>query len=102
MPGDLRQAPLTRRRAEEALALQRRVLAAKADHQLEEAQQLALGLAEIPREPADRVILAVDVIVPALCLADLIAAPQHRHTLREQQDRGKVLDLAQPQRLDRR
>src|SRR5262245_8236716 len=66
VPGDLRQAPLARRATEEAPALQRRVHATQGDHALEEAQQLALALAEIPREPADRVILAVDVIVPAL------------------------------------
>ena len=47
-----------------------------------------------PVEPAELVVLAVGVVVAALRAADLVAGDEHRHALREQQDRSEVLDLA--------
>ena len=52
---------------------------------------------QVPVGPADLVVLAVGVVVAALRLAELVAAADHRHALREQQRRHEValLPLAQ-------
>ncbi len=51
-----------------------------------------------PVEPGDLVVLAVGVVVAALRAADLVAAEQHRHALRQQQRGQQVALLACPQR----
>ena len=43
----------------------------------------------VPVEPRDLVVLAVGVVVAALGAAELVAAEQHRHALRQQQ-RGRA------------
>ena len=50
-----------------------------------EREERALALVEIPVDPADLVVLGVDVVVPLLGAADLVAVRQHRHPLREEQ-----------------
>jgi hypothetical protein len=66
---------------EEGAAMEDRVLLAQRDQPLGEAEQLALVPIEIPVEPADRVILAVGVVVPALGAPPLVAGDEHRHAL---------------------
>ena len=55
----------------------------------------------IPVEPRELVVLAPRVVVAVLRAAQLVAAEQHRHALREQQRRQEVALLARAQRVDR-
>ena len=53
----------------------------------------AFSLDQRPVEPGELVVLAVGVVVAVLRAADLVAGDEHRHALREEQDRGEVLHL---------
>src|ERR1700733_8188109 len=75
--------------------------AAESDHFLEEPEDVFIPLNTSPVEPADRVVLAIGVVVPALCPPDLVAGDYHRHALGKQQYRGEVLDLPPAEVLDR-
>ena len=44
-----------------------------------------MRVVEVPVDPADLVVLGVDVVVPLLGAADLVAVGQHRHPLREEE-----------------
>ena len=61
-----------------------------------------LGPDILPVSPADLVILAVRIVVAALCPAELVACDQHGHPLREQEGRQHVALLPFAQGLDRR
>ena len=63
-----------------------------------EREQRLLPLVELPVVPANAVVLAVGVVVPALRAAHLVAAADHRHALREQQRGQEVALLALAQR----
>ena len=67
----------------------------------EREQRLVVGV-ELPVEPGDLVVLAVGVVVAALGAADLVAAEQHRHALRQEQRGEEVALLPRAQRDDRR
>ena len=70
------------------------------DQAARELQQILVG--RFPVEPRDLVVLAVGVVVAVLRAADLVAAEQHRHALRQQQRRQEVAHLAVAQREDLR
>ena len=55
------------------------------------------SLVQLPVEPGQLVVLAVGVVVAVLRVAQLVAAAEHRHALREQQRGHEValLPLAQ-------
>src|ERR1700733_1079365 len=76
--------------------------AAESDHFLEEPEDVFIPLNTSPVEPADRVVLAIGVVVSPLCPPDLVAGDYHRHALGKQQYRGEVLDLPPAEVLDRR
>src|SRR6185503_1362286 len=79
--------------AEKSLSLERRVRAAKVNELAHEIEELARVGRERPIEPRNRVVLHVRVVVPALRLADLVAARDHRHALREEQRREEIPNL---------
>ena len=70
------------------------------DQPARELEQAAIDV--LPVEPGDLVVLAVGVVVALLGPADLVAAEQHRHALREEQRGQEVALLARAQRVDRR
>src|SRR3954451_568596 len=55
-------------------------------------------LQQTPVHPADLVVLAVRVVVAALCATQLVARDQHRHTRRQQQRGEQVPELPPPER----
>jgi len=55
-------------------------------------------LQQTPVHPADLVVLAVRVVVAALCAAQLVARDQHRHTRGQQQRGEQVPQLPPPER----
>ena len=69
------------------------------DQPLGEREQL--GVDVLPARPADRVVLAVRVVVALLRATELVAPEKHRHALGEQQRRHEVSLLAMSQRPDR-
>ena len=96
-----------------ALALARRAgsgarrktgcVAAQRDQPLRERRAARAALVvELPVEPGDLVVLAPGVVVAALRAAELVAAEQHRHALREEQRGQEVALLARAQRVDLR
>ena len=86
---------------EEPTPLQHRVLLPDADHPTHEAQEVPLLRAQGPVQPGKLVVLAIGVVVPALAVAQLVAAAEHGNALR-QQHRGQqvaLLPLAQRQHM---
>ncbi len=83
---------------EELAAVQRRVGFAQPDDLLRERQQVLVEVR--PVVPADLVVLAVGVVVPALRAADLVAAQQHRRALTQEQGRQEVPLLLASQGVD--
>ena len=79
---------------EELAAPEHGVLAAQGDQALGEVVELGLRAAQAPLVPGDLVVLAPGVVVAALGAAQLVAAEQHRHALREEQRREEVAHLA--------
>ena len=84
---------------QELAAAEDRVGLAQLDQALGELEVLALALAQPPLEPGDLVVLAPGVVVAVLGAAELVAAEQHRHALREEQ-RGEEVALLAPAQLD--
>jgi hypothetical protein len=50
----------------------------------------------LPGEPADRVVLAVSIVVTALGAAELITCAEHRHSLTQQERGQEVAALTVP------
>src|SRR5205807_3874890 len=75
-----------------------RMLFAQCGQAPREVEQNEVGV--LPVVPGDLVVLAVRVVVAALRAADLVAAQDHRHTLRDEQRREQVLALPAPLRDD--
>src|ERR1019366_8464820 len=61
---------------------------------------MALLLRELPVDPGELIVLAVDVVVAALGSADLVAVGDHRDTLAEQQCGQEVALLLPAQGFD--
>src|SRR2546428_10985223 len=78
--------------------MEHRMLRAKRDEPARELQQVTVDV--LPIEPRDLVVLTVRVVVPALRASNLVAAKQHRHTLRQKQRREEVALLTRTPRLD--
>ena len=87
--------------AEERVAPQDRVSLAEVDQQLPEPPQRLVRRDPVPVEPGDLVRLVPRVVVPPLCTPRLVAAEDHRHALRDEQDHREVPDLTLPQPVDR-
>src|SRR5271166_6482343 len=84
---------------EEPVAVENNMCAPKQDELADEGEQRRSFVTHaLPVEPADFVILAVGVAVAALASAELVAAEQHWHPLREEQRRQEIahLPLAEP------
>src|SRR5688572_27156623 len=56
----------------------------------------------LPVVPRDPVVLAVGVVVSLLRPADLVAAEEHRHPLRQREGRDEVALLPRAERVDLR
>src|SRR6266403_4517547 len=54
----------------------------------------------IPIEPADLIVLTVSVVVPLLCMADLVARDKHRNSLRQEQRGYEIAPLLGAKALD--
>src|SRR5450631_2781064 len=63
---------------------------------------MALVLCELPVDPGELVVLAVDVVVSTLSSADLVAVGDHRDTLAEQERGQEVALLLLAQGVDGR
>src|SRR3954464_7903283 len=64
-------------------------------------EQLAPLVVELPVVPSDRVVLAIGVVVPLLRAPDLVAAEQHRRSLRERERGDEVALLPRAVRAHR-
>src|SRR6266513_6132279 len=65
-----------------------------------ELQKLILLFITRPIEPADLVVLAINVVIAVLRPAPLIAAGQHRHALRKKKCRQEISALTIAQGID--
>ena len=65
---------------------------------LHERQQRRAFIVELPVDPAERIVLAVDVVVAVLRVARFVAGQQHRGALRQQQCRQQIALLPTAQR----
>src|SRR5215211_3226476 len=72
-------------RPEEAGAAETGMGVAQRDQVASELEEGTRTPIEVPVDPADLIVLGVDVVVPPLRAADLIAMRQHRHSLREEE-----------------
>src|SRR5262249_37931145 len=78
----------------EALAAEDRLLAAVPGELPQEiGERAALVVDRLPVEPADRVVLAIGVVVAVLAAAELVAGKQHRRAVGEQQGAEEVAFL---------
>src|SRR5262249_22789786 len=71
------------------------------DEQAQEAVYVGVFLNQRPVEPAGLVVLAIGVVVAALCLPDFVGHQDHGHAQRQQGDRQVILHLAVAQPLHR-
>src|SRR5436190_3058616 len=76
------------------------VLLAKANEPAREGEQSVIDV--LPVVPGELVVLAVRIVVAALRAADLVAAQQHRHALREKERRQEITLLPSADRDDLR
>ena len=67
-----------------------------------EIQDRALVGVEIPVDPADVVVLAVRIVVPALGSTQFVAVADHRHALRQEQRGQEVAFLPLAKRTNLR
>lgn len=56
---------------------------AQPDYPPDKSQKVLLAFIQIPVEPGGLVVLAVDIIVAILSMAQFISCQDHRYTLRE-------------------
>src|SRR5690606_24391270 len=75
---------------QEAAPAQDRIVMAQADQIAGEVHQLTLILIQIPVDPAQLVILTVDVVVALLSAGELVSSQQHGRALGKQQ-RGQQI-----------
>ncbi|OIQ65544.1 hypothetical protein GALL_528960 [mine drainage metagenome] len=68
----------------------------------EASEVLAFAVETLPADPASFVILAIDVVVAVLGVADFIAGQNERHSLRKQQAGELVFPQLTTKRRDRR
>src|SRR5690606_4073112 len=100
-PGDILDAELLVVFADqEALPAQDGIGPAQGDQAAGEGQQLGAVFIQVPVDPAQLVILAVDVVVTLLGAAELIAGEQHGRALGEQQGGHQVAHLPHTQFVD--
>src|SRR6185436_12173757 len=79
---------------EEGVASQTRRVLAQREQLPDECGEPHASLGEIPVDPADLIVLAVSVVVALLRAAEFVTRLQHRYTLRDDQRREQVADLA--------
>src|SRR5262245_29981074 len=100
MPGHVRQAaPWLRLTGEKTCPPQARMALAEGDQLLDEAEHRLLSFVKRPIEPAQLIILAIAIIVPALGSQHFIPGQDHWHSLTQEQESQEILGLltAQPQ-----
>src|SRR5215510_7557186 len=84
----------------ECVSSQERTTFSECNHALNEAQQVSISPSQIPVHPADLIVLAIRIVITLLRAAHFVAGQNHRHAMREQQDRSEVLALASAQCID--
>src|SRR5260370_28647880 len=100
MPADVRQSAPVDLAVKEPAAVQVSMASAECDHAAEEAEDIVAFFHERPIEPVDLVILAIGVVVPALCASDLVAGHKHRNALVAHENICKVFNLPLAQGLN--
>src|SRR6266540_4388501 len=70
------------------------------DQQLEEPEQVSIGIEQAPVNPADLIVLAVGVVVTTLCPPELVAGQDHGGAGGEQENRREVPHLPPAQSID--
>src|SRR5215467_7276219 len=90
--------------APKSAAAQRGMRLPEGNHLLEETEDVLIRPEVIPVQPADFIVLVVWIVVTELRVQELIAGPEHRDAVREQEQAAEVLDLvpAKRQNLSRR
>src|SRR2546430_180695 len=77
----------------EATALENGLRPPEERHFLDEVEEVAFLVVELPVKPGELVVLTVRVVVAVLRVAELIAAAEHRHSLREKQRGDEIAAL---------
>ena len=98
---DLRAAALLRVAREEATPPENRMRFAELDELASELEQSDGLEVEVPIDPGEFVVLAVDVVVALLRASELVSVREHRHALGQQERREEIADLAVAQHFDR-
>src|SRR4051794_40959425 len=75
---------------EEFAPVENRGIAPDFDHPPGKLEQLLVGLAPIPVEPAYFVVLAISVVIALLASSGFISGVQHRHTLAQKEGRQEI------------
>src|SRR5271157_1277139 len=78
----------------EGRSVQYRMSEPKPNQELEESEQICIGLAKPPIEPAGLIVLTVRVVVSELRSPDLIFRENHRAPSGDEKKRGEVSRLA--------
>ena len=92
--------PADRPALEEPLPAEHRMRGAQRGQPGRELGEHLVVAGVVPVDPADLVVLGVDVVVAALGAAQLVAVGDHRHALGQQQRGDEVALLPLPQRVD--
>src|SRR5579883_678950 len=100
VPGHIGNAPRVSGSGEEPVLTEGRVAFAKGDHLFPEAEQVPVFLRQRPVEPADRVVLAVGIVIALLRAPDFVAGYKHRNAAGQQERGGEVPDLPVAEGLD--
>src|SRR6202022_1154027 len=85
---------------QEPAAAQDRVFVAQRRQLLHKADQRPALFLYVPIGPADRVVLAIGVVVALLGAGEFVAGEHHRRALRQQQRREEIAPLAVAQSAD--
>ena len=66
---------------------------AECDHALEEPENILICLQLAPVQPSRRIVLVIRIIVTELCIQEFVSGPEHRGSVRDQEDGEEILDL---------
>ena len=77
-----------------------RMFSSKTRHILEKQLLISVRSFTLPIDPADRIILTISIIISRLRVAELIATPQKRNSLRHHDHQYRIAPLALAQTVD--
>src|SRR5215470_7862258 len=84
--------------APESAPAQGRMRLPERNHLFEETKNVLIRLELAPVEPTNLVVLVVWIIVAELRIQELISGPEHRDTVRQQEQTAEILSLFSTQR----